>query len=547
MEYNILTGCDEYMARGNTKRTNWYTTSTLNSELCEYVDVYGARDSSLVAFFIKDKSNIKLIQNIGLKEPSIYSGEYEPLKNNCGIYFLTGTRKIKDVTYKTVYIGQASSREESKGLDRLSEHLLINRDGKPRDNYYDLWDSALYITDKDNTWSTAKIDTLEEIFIKTFKDYSTKDTKCLVLNGPKGHSGNITDQEYQLAVTLITELLSTNLFGFSLDTNQYTKSVDDAIADMLTQMGNSIKAEIKSEVKSELSQEQKDKLQWIEQVERYDKFKDIISSSRQYIITNGRMPSGDSLESITDVLTPLDIATDVVNLIPSEEIKKGIKVLSLYSKDGIFGIAFIHRCMTDKTTKLYQEIPDMRERLDYVIQNMLYCISNSLTAYLLTSKNIIDIIEKYIDEIYGTSKKIKDHNLNIPKALTVSHMREGIKAYKVLGLRSKILEQLNSKYNIWNNEKDEPHMKFDIVIGNPPYNNDLYIPFVELAYALASKYVCMITPAKWQGKVDTNSKDQPNKRMRDIMNKNASNIVFYKDSTEVFNIEEWGGVLFHIK
>lgn len=43
-------------------------------------------------------------------------------------------------------------------------------------------------------------------------------------------------------------------------------------------------------------------------------------------------------------------------------------------------------------------------------------------------------------------------------------------------------------------------MKFDVVIGNPPYNNDLYLDFVQLGHQLSSNYVCMITPAKWQAK-----------------------------------------------
>lgn len=43
-------------------------------------------------------------------------------------------------------------------------------------------------------------------------------------------------------------------------------------------------------------------------------------------------------------------------------------------------------------------------------------------------------------------------------------------------------------------------MTFDVVIGNPPYNNDLYLDFVQLGYKLSSNYVCMITPAKWQAK-----------------------------------------------
>ena len=39
-------------------------------------------------------------------------------------------------------------------------------------------------------------------------------------------------------------------------------------------------------------------------------------------------------------------------------------------------------------------------------------------------------------------------------------------------------------------------MKFDIVIGNPPYNNDIYLDFVSLNMGLSSKAVCMIMPTK---------------------------------------------------
>lgn len=41
-------------------------------------------------------------------------------------------------------------------------------------------------------------------------------------------------------------------------------------------------------------------------------------------------------------------------------------------------------------------------------------------------------------------------------------------------------------------------MKFDVVIGNPPYNKGMDLDFVDLGYKLSKKNVCMITPAKWQ-------------------------------------------------
>lgn len=45
-------------------------------------------------------------------------------------------------------------------------------------------------------------------------------------------------------------------------------------------------------------------------------------------------------------------------------------------------------------------------------------------------------------------------------------------------------------------------MKFDAVIGNPPYNKGMDLDFVDLGYKISNKYTVMITPAKWQTTAD---------------------------------------------
>ena len=45
-------------------------------------------------------------------------------------------------------------------------------------------------------------------------------------------------------------------------------------------------------------------------------------------------------------------------------------------------------------------------------------------------------------------------------------------------------------------------MKFDVVIGNPPYNKGMDLDFVDLGYKISNKYTVMITPAKWQTTAD---------------------------------------------
>lgn len=84
-------------------------------------------------------------------------------------------------------------------------------------------------------------------------------------------------------------------------------------------------------------------------------------------------------------------------------------------------------------------------------------------------------------------------------------------------------------------------MKFDIVIGNPPYTNDLYLDFVQLGYQLSSNYVCMITPAKWQAKGGIK-----NEAFRKEIVPHMSDIVFYPNSCDVFSILEAAGISYYL-
>lgn len=84
-------------------------------------------------------------------------------------------------------------------------------------------------------------------------------------------------------------------------------------------------------------------------------------------------------------------------------------------------------------------------------------------------------------------------------------------------------------------------MRFDIVIGNPPYNNDIYIDFVTLGHTLASKYDCWITPAKWQGK-----SGERNEQFRGNIMPYMSKVVYYPDCGDIFGIGDVGGISYYI-
>jgi len=84
-------------------------------------------------------------------------------------------------------------------------------------------------------------------------------------------------------------------------------------------------------------------------------------------------------------------------------------------------------------------------------------------------------------------------------------------------------------------------MKFDVVIGNPPYNNDIYIPFVEMGHEISTDYSVFITPGRWQAKGgDINDK------FRDEIVPYMNKIVYYPDAGEIFDISLKGGISYYI-
>ena len=77
---------------------------------------------------------------------------------------------------------------------------------------------------------------------------------------------------------------------------------------------------------------------------------------------------------------------------------------------------------------------------------------------------------------------------------------------------------------------------FDVVVGNPPYNNDIYLDFVTLAQAIQTQNVCMITPAKWQAKGGPK-----NEAFRRDIVPFMDKIIYYPYTNDIFNIQLQGG------
>lgn len=93
-------------------------------------------------------------------------------------------------------------------------------------------------------------------------------------------------------------------------------------------------------------------------------------------------------------------------------------------------------------------------------------------------------------------------------------------------------------------------MKFNVVIGNPPYNRGMDLDFVKLGFDLCTDYCVMITPAKWQTAADDYkgcaSKTIDYKGFREQLVPHMSKVVFYPDCKDVFNIRQTDGITYFI-
>ncbi len=93
-------------------------------------------------------------------------------------------------------------------------------------------------------------------------------------------------------------------------------------------------------------------------------------------------------------------------------------------------------------------------------------------------------------------------------------------------------------------------MKFDVVIGNPPYNKGMDLDFVNIGFELCKKYCVMITPAKWQTAADDYrgcaSKTINYKEFRQKLVPHMSKVVFYPDSFDIFDIQQKEGLSYFV-
>ncbi len=253
-----------------------------------------------------------------------------------------------------------------------------------------------------------------------------------------------------------------------------------------------------------------------------------------------------------EVFTPPDVAVKMIDLLPQELFKDpNTKFLDPACKSGVFLREIAKRLIKG----LEDEIPDLQERLDHIYHNQLFGIAITELTSLMARRTLY--YTKYPATNFSVSQFENPEGNIIFRS--IEHTWEG-KRCKFCGASKKIFDRAEGlekhAYEFIHTYKPEEifNMKFDVVIGNPPYQLtfgiegansanalSIYNEFISKAIALNPRYIVMITPSRWMTKTSQGIPDSWVDEM--IHTNNFKEIHDYEDSSVIFpGVSIKGGV-----
>jgi len=210
--------------------------------------------------------------------------------------------------------------------------------------------------------------------------------------------------------------------------------------------------------------------------------------------------------SSDEVFTPPNVANQMLDTLPKELWSdKTVTFLDPVSKTGVFLREITKRLLSGLET----EIPDIEERLEHILKNQVFGIGiTRLTSEI--SRRTLYCSKKANGEY--SIVNFDDDEGNLRYFESQHFFADGVKcrycgANKKLYQRDKGLESYAYSFIHEEKLKELFNMKFDVIIGNPPYQmtdgghgssaTPLYDKFIETAKKLKPRFITMIVPSRW--------------------------------------------------